>query len=177
MMRPVSMAVLGMVMALSSCTVFNPERRTLTDWNLDMVEEHAVSVCRAPEGCSEWNSLSSTVIDWVTVEPLAIAMLPVSILGDTLILNPIDAWKCAEMTTHHNRHERHAEHSNEQAAQYAYQPLPPIGPPGPVASLLTVPEFLGRWLWGSTSSCAEPCSGDSWNEYWNEHKEDQGYNN
>ncbi len=163
-------------MVLPSCTVFHPQRRQMTDWNFDIIKEHAVAICRAPENCEEWNPLAETVVDWVTVQPLAIAMLPLSILCDTLILNPIDAWKCAEMKVHHKRHDRHAEHSNAQAAHYDFQAKPPFVPPNaPSSDLLALPRFLGHWLWGATSCCSEPCPEGDWNEYWNEHKEETGY--
>ena len=175
MKKTVMVAALAASMALPSCTVFHPQRRKVTDWNIELFKEHAISVCRAPEGCDEWNPFARTIIDWLTVQPFAIAMMPISVLTDTLILNPIDAWKCAEMSTHHDRHGRHPEHSDEQAAHYDMQSLPPYVPPNPTSDVLALPRFIGRWLWGSTSSCVDPCSEEKWAEYWNEHKEQTGY--
>ena len=169
MKRFVRMAALAALAALPACTVFHSDRRTMTEWNFDLIEEHA--------GLSDddTSGTATSVIDFLTVEPVALAMLPVSILADTLILNPIDAWKCAEMSTHYDRDERHPEHSNEQAAHYDYQVLPPYAPPAQAAGVLAWPRLLGRWLWYSAAPVSVPCSDDQWHEYWNSHKEKVGY--
>ena len=175
MKKAILVAAVAASMALPSCTVFHPERRQMTDWNVEIIKEHAVAICRAPENCDDWNPLARTVVDWLTVQPLAIAMMPVSIAVDALILNPIQSWRCAEMDTHFDRHDKHPEHSNEQAAHYDFQAVPPYVPPNPSSDILTLPRFLGRFLWSATSCCSAPCSEEDWAEYWNEHKETTGY--
>lgn len=177
-----AVAALG---ALPSCTTFNPDRRQLTEWNLGLIKEHrdpcgTMSAEPAPteknSKCGALDNMNgSRVIDWVFVKPIAFVMLPISWLGDTLLLNPIDGYKKAELDTHERRFcqtEAHPEWSDAHAAHHAYGVIP-VATPWVVSEALALPEFAARWVWNSVTPTA-PVNQDDYNAYWRMHNETTG---
>jgi hypothetical protein len=164
-----ALAALAAVTLLSACTTLHEDRRTLTEWNWKVVTDHAQPIT-APEGMKDWDGTIHPIIDWITVEPVAFALLPVSWLGDTLILNPIDGWKKAELAQHKSFESRYSEGSTAQTANQNFQTLPPAMPPWIVADALTWPHFALNWVWNSTYPTDPHCE-TSWNKYWQQHNE------
>jgi hypothetical protein len=174
MKRTVLVATLFALTALPACTAFHPERRTVTNWNLHLMRHNSFQTC-APGDCEDWDTKTAPdAIDWITVQPIALAMLPLSIACDTFIVNPIDGWKRAEYEAHAEHYEWAPDASNAEAATYAYGKGPMPG--GWAASqALAMPQFIGRWIWNSTAYCAAPHNAEKWQEYWETHNEESGY--
>ena len=176
-----AVAALG---ALPSCTTFNPERRQLTEWNWSLVKENKDPCGTMPEPTNmgmgkkcgpSADVAGNTVIDAIFVKPIAFVMLPISWLGDTLLLNPIDGYKKAELENHERRFcqtEAHPEWSDAHAAQHAYGVIP-VATPWIVSEALAAPEFAARWIWNSVAPTA-PVNQDDYNAYWREHNEMTG---
>ncbi len=178
-------AVLGLC-ALPACTTANPQRRTLTDWSLGNLREPAdpcgsmpstkVSSKASKDNCGGGNpdKAASGFIDAVFVKPVAFAMLPVAWVGDTLILNPINGWKKAEIQSYERRFceaEKHQNWSDAHAAAEAGAGIP-IAVPWIVTDLLAAPEFAARFVWNSVSA-TDPVCQDCYNAYWAKHNEKQ----
>ncbi len=163
------LALLAALAVLPACTTFHEDRRTLTDWNLNWIRETAGVKPKAPCDARDWDGAANPVINWVLVEPIACVMLPISWLGDTLIVNPINGWEKAELQVYNRRFggddSRGVSESGDRNAQWAPGVTPWI-----VGDVLAVPEFLGHWIWNSTYP-TDPVNKESWNKYWNEHNE------
>lgn len=162
-------AVLAMFM-LSACTTIHPDRRTVLDWNIDLVLDENDEV-HSPEDLNDLDAPAQSIIDWVLVQPIQIAMLPVSWAIDTFILNPIDAWKTATLSIHEDREVRYDVDDSDEAAVKNYQYVP-AGPPWIISDLLDAPRFVARWLWASVYWNAEPHDSDAYDDYWDAHIED-----
>jgi hypothetical protein len=164
---------LALVAALAvlpaACTTVHQDRRVLTDWNLDLIKDTGRERPKAACDYKDWDGVSNPIIKWVLVEPFACAMLPISWLGDTLVLNPINGFQKAELQVYNRRFGEDEERGVGEAADQNYQ-LAPLAPPPMVSDAFAVPEFLGHWIWNSTYWTA-PVNKDSWNKYWNEHHE------
>lgn len=162
------LALVAALAVLPACTTIHEDRRTLTMWNLEFIKDTAVAPREGNSG-SGLDKIANPVINWVFVEPIACLMLPISWLGDTLIVNPINGFEKAEVQTYNRRFstddERGVSESALQNAQWAPGLTPPI-----VGNLLYLPEFCMHWLWNSTYWTA-PVDKDSWNQYWNDHHE------
>lgn len=183
-------AALAAFAALPACTTFNPQRRTLTDWSVAQLKEPAdpcgtMSYDPEPKagekdacgGKTIFHGMTGRkVVNWVFVKPIELVMVPVSWLGDTLILNPIDGWKKAELDTYERRFCKAEaagdEWSDAHAAHHAYGVIP-VATPWVVSDLLAAPEFAARWIWNSVSP-ADPVNTDAYNAYWREHNETTG---
>ena len=159
------LALVAALAGLAACTTLHPDRRTLTRWNMDLIRENV----RSDSGKGV-DRAASTVMGWIFVEPIAIVLLPVSWLGDTLVVNPIDGWKKAEMQTYERRFGKDYKKSNAQAALDGYA-LAPWFPPYPIGDILAIPEFAGHWIWNSVYPTAPTCPVE-WSEYWNDHHEE-----
>jgi hypothetical protein len=163
------LALLAALAVLPACTTIHEDRRTLTEWNLNWIRETAGVKPKAPCDNRDWDGTANPVINWVLVEPIACVMLPISWLGDTLIVNPINGWEKAELQVYNRRFggddSRGVSESGDRNAQLAPGVAPWI-----VGDALAVPEFLGHWLWNSTYP-TDPVNKESWNKYWNEHNE------
>jgi len=180
-------ALAAAVAGLPACTTMHKDRRTMTDWNMGLLREK-VDPCgtsaahgknKAQSGdCKAGANFNAEgtgpkLIEYVTVKPIALAMLPVSWLTDTVILNPINAFKRAELETHDRKYcapEHHPEWSDAQADEHAYGVVPPVTP-WPVGYVLTAPEFAGRWVWNSLFPTA-PVNDAKYEAYWHEHNEE-----
>lgn len=163
------LALVAALAILPACTTFHEDRRTLTNWNLELIRGNAREKPKAACDRNDWDGTANPLITWVLVEPLAVAMLPVSWLGDTLVLNPINGWQKAELQTYNRRFGDDANRGVGEAADKNYQLAPGVVP-APVSDALALPEFAGHWLWNSVYWTA-PVNKDSWNKYWNEHHE------
>jgi hypothetical protein len=163
------LALVAALAVLPACTTLHKDRRTLTHWNWELVKD-GFGRRQNPDDLAEAaDNVGNRVLGWVTIEPIAIVMMPVSWLGDTLIANPIDGFKKAEIQTYQRRFGKDDERGVVESAEKSYQ-YAPLLPPAPVSSLLAVPEFLGHWVWNSTYP-TDPVNTQSWNDYWNEHHE------
>ena len=168
-MKRYALVALTAMALLPACTAIHPERRTLTDWNWELVTDHNHKV-EAPKDANSWTDTGYPIIDWVLVQPIQVLMLPLSWAGDTFILNPINAWKKAELDTHRDREGRYMDAPTSEAGLKNYQYAPMLPPPI-VSDLLDAPRFLARWLWNSTYWGADPVDTESYDEYWNAHYE------
>ncbi|MCE9638273.1 MAG: hypothetical protein K8T90_21440 [Planctomycetes bacterium] len=177
-------AVISVGAALSACTTFNPHRRTMTDWNVSMLKA-PVDPCGsmpAVEGTGNNGQCGGNAegagrraIDAIFVKPIAFAMMPISWATDTLILNPIDGYKKAELEVHERRFcetESHPEWSDAHAAHHAYGAVP-VATPWVISEALALPEFAARWVWNSVYPTS-PVDQDAYNQYWREHNEVTG---
>lgn len=173
-------AVLGLC-ALPACTTANPQRRMLTDWSLANIKE-PVDPCgsmpsskETKDNCGgDQEKAAARFIDTVFVKPISFAMLPVAWAGDTLILNPINGWKKAEIQCQERRFceaGKHADWSDAHAAAESGAGIP-IATPWIVTDILALPEFAARFVWNSVSS-TDPVCQDCYNSYWNQHNEKQ----
>lgn len=172
--------LLAAVVGLPACTTFNPHRRTMTDWNMSMLRENH-DPCgtlhpdtQPPHGWKGWDNVGKKGVNWVLVKPIQGVMLPISWLTDTLILNPIDGYKKAEYDTHEHKTCKADMTcvSNAQADHHSYGVIP-AATPWPVSWALTAPEFLGRWIWNSTTP-TDPVCPCAYEEYWRAHNESTG---
>ena len=152
-----------------ACTTIHEDRRVLTNWNLELIKDVAGS--KPQTGCdsTDWDGFGNPIINWVLVEPICCAMLPVSWVVDTVVVNPINGFQKAELQTYNRRFGHDDEMGTSESGIKNFQFAPGV-PPEPVPCLIGMPEFLGRWLWNSTFWTA-PVNKDSWNAYWNEHHE------
>ncbi len=159
------LALVAALAVLPACTTIHEDRRQLTRWNWDFI----VDTAKPPEGSSGLDKVANPVINWVFVEPVAIVLLPISWLGDTLIVNPINGFEKAEIQTYNRRFGKDDEmgvsESGLRNVQYAPGLTPPI-----VSNVLYLPEFAMHWLWNSTY-WTDPVNKDAWNQYWNDHHE------
>ena len=162
------LALVAALAVLPACTTIHEDRRALTSWSWEFIKDTAVAH-REGGGSSGLDKVANPVINWVFVEPVAIVLLPISWLGDTLIVNPINGFEKAEIQSYNRRFglddERGTSESSLQNAQWVPGITPPI-----VGNILYLPEFLMHWLWNSTYWTA-PVDKDSWNQYWNDHHE------
>ena len=165
MKRLALVAALGI---LTACTTIHQDRRTLTNWNLDMIRETVHTRPKAACNASDWDGLTNPLINFIPAT-FGCLMLPVSIVTDTLIVNPINGWEKAELQVYNRRfgHEE-TEGTSESGIRNA-QVVPGVLP-WIVGDALAVPEFAAHWLWNSTYP-TDPVNKESWNTYWNEHHE------
>ncbi len=168
MKRIALVAALGALVGLSACTTVHPDRRTLLDWNLELVKQHAKK-WQNPKGEGGWDGTFDVVAGWVLVEPVAVAMVPITWAGDTFVLNVIDGYKKAEMDNHAMRFGGDDNRTNAHSAVHAYGPLPTVTPWW-VSDLLSTPRFAAEWLWNSTYPTRPHCP-CRYNAYWNKHNE------
>ena len=168
-MKRNALVALTALALLPACTAIHPERRTLTQWNWELVVDHNAKV-PGPKDANDLGSTMTPIIDWVLVQPIQVAFLPVSWVGDTFILNPIDGWKKAELDTHRDREGRYSGLETSEAGLKNYQ-YAPLLPPPIVSDLLDAPRFLARWLWNSTYWGADPVDDEAWETYWQRHFE------
>ena len=96
------LALLAALAALPACTAFHPDRRTMTNWNWDLVRTTTQTKPKAPCDNTDWDGFGNPVINWVAAIP-EVVLLPVSVAVDTLILNPIDGFKKAELQVYNRR--------------------------------------------------------------------------
>lgn len=167
------LALVAALAILPACTTLHDDRRTLTDWNLELIRDTAHPGPTAPCDREDWDRVGNPLINWILVEPFAAVMLPVSWVVDTVVLNPIDGWQKAEIQTYNRRFGRDDERGTAESAIKNHQ-LAPMLPPPIIASAMAMPEFLGHWLWNSIYP-TDPVNKDSWNAYWNEHHEQSSY--
>jgi hypothetical protein len=163
------LALVTALAVLPACTVFHPERRQLTEWNLDLIKRTVASTPVGPSDKNDLDAAANPVIDYVLVLPFQAIMLPFSVLGDMLVVNPINGFEKAELQTYNRRFGRDDEFGTSQAGLNNEQLAPGLLPPI-LTDLIAVPEFLGHWLWNSTY-WTDPVNKDSWNRYWNDHHE------
>jgi len=168
-MKKFALVALTAMAMLPACTAIHPERRTLTDWNWEMVVDHNHKV-DAPKDSNSWTDSAYPVFDWVLVQPIQVALLPVSWVGDTFILNPIDAWKKAALDNHNDREGRYLGLSTSESGVKNYQYAPMIPPPF-VSDALDYPRFLARFLWNATYWAADPVDQSAYESYWQRHHE------
>ena len=176
-------ATIAALAGLPACTAFNPQRRTMTDWNMSMIKE-PVDPCGSMSPLSGPNAAKCgtnadgagrSFIDALLVKPIAFAMIPISWATDTLILNPIDAYKKTELDTHERRFCRadgNDDWSDAHAAHHAYGVVP-VATPWVVSEALAAPEFTARWFWNSVYP-TDPVNQDAYDDYWREHNEQTG---
>ena len=168
-MKRYALVALTALAMLPACTAIHPQRRTLTDWNWELVVDHNHEV-PSPDNEGDLTRTATPIIDWVLVQPFQVALLPISWAADTFILNPINGWKKAELDNHMDREGRYAglETSEQGLKNYQYGPWlpPPI-----ISDLLDAPRFLARWLWNSTYWNADPVNDEAWEDYWQRHYE------
>jgi hypothetical protein len=168
-MKRFALFALATMLALPACTTIHPERRTLTTWNWELLVDHNHKL-DAPKDENDLSRPGTALIDWVTVQPVAAVMMPVSWSIDTFFLNPIDGWKSATLSTYNDREVRYDLPDSQESAVKQYQYAPMLPPPI-VSDLLDAPRFLLRWLWNSTYFNAPPHDQQAWNDYWNENNE------
>lgn len=159
------LAFVAALAVLPACTTIHEDRRALTNWNLDFI----VDTAKAPTDGDGLDKVANPVINWVFVEPIACVLLPISWLGDTLIVNPINGFEKAEIQTYNRRFGKDDEMGVSESALRNAQYAPGLTPPI-VGNILYLPEFAMHWLWNSTY-WTDPVDVDSWNQYWNEHHE------
>lgn len=192
-MKPSALIVLAVLGAtLPACTTLHPDRRQMTEWNWSLVRQkpdpcgtmpkpdpYLEMDAKGPTKCGgNLDAGGNTLIDWVLVKPVAIVMLPVSWLTDTLLLNPINGYKKAELQNYERRFceaEMHPEWSDARAAHNAYGVVPVLTP-WIVSDALAAPEFAARWLWNSTAPTS-PVNDANYEAYWREHNESTGEGN
>jgi len=170
MKRLALVAALAGLAVLPACTTFHKDRRSLTQWNLELIKDTAKpSPAKSPES---WHAdgVAHPVINYVFVEPIAAVMLPVSWLGDTLIVNPVNGFKKAQLQHHERRFGCDDQRGVVESQVKDYGTVVPWVPPWPVSDVLAAPEFLARWAWNSTYP-TDPVNQDSYNAYWDEHNE------
>ncbi len=164
------LALLAALAVLPACTTIHEDRRALTSWSWDYVVETARGTPKSPCDAGDLDGVVNPVINWVLVEPFAVLiMLPCSWVVDTVIVNPIDGWKKAELQVYNRRFgaddQRGSTESGVRNLQYAPAVLPWF-----VGDIIALPEFLGHWIWNSTY-WTDPVNTESWNKYWSEHNE------
>lgn len=180
-------ALLAAGVGLPACTTFNPHRRQLTDWSVAMLREKPDPCGTFPAEshpckgkncvCNRADRMGRKVVDVVCVKPIvAVVMIPAAWLTDTLILNPIEGWKKAEVETH-ERKTCKAEHAGDKwsdvhADQHSYGVVPTVTP-WPIGYLLSAPEFVARFAWNALTPTDPICPG-TYGEYWREHNESTG---
>lgn len=168
-MKRYALVALTALAMLPACTAIHPERRTLTNWNWQLVTDHNEKV-DAPKNANGWTDTAYPIFDWVLVQPIQICMLPISWAGDTFILNPINAWKKAELQNHNDREGRYVGLGTSEDGVKNYQ-YAPLVPPPIVSDALDVPRFLARFLWNATYWGADPVNDEQYEEYWQHHHE------
>ncbi len=167
------LALVAALAALPACTTFHEDRRVLTEWNLDLIRDTAHPRPKKPCDARDFDGAANPIINYVFVEPIACLMLPVSWLGDTLIVNPINGFEKAELQTYNRRFSHDDEMGVSESGERNAQWVPGMTP-WVVGDLLAAPEFLAHWIWNSTYPTA-PVDKESWNMYWNEHHERTAY--
>jgi hypothetical protein len=163
------LALVAALAILPACTTVHEDRRTVTTWNLELIKDTGREKPKAACDKDDWDGVANPLINWVLVEPFAVAMLPVSWAADTFVVNPINGWQKAEIQTYNRRFAHDDEMGTSESGVKNFQLAPAI-PPAPVASAIAIPEFLGHWIWNSVY-WTDPVNKDSWNKYWNEHHE------
>jgi hypothetical protein len=163
------LALLATLAVLPACTTIHEDRRVLTNWNWDLITDTARSTPKGACDASDLDGIVNPLINWVLVEPIACVMLPGSWLIDTLILNPIDGWKKAELQVYERRFGTDDQRGVSESALRNAQVAPALTP-WFVGDILALPEFLGHWIWNSTY-WTDPVNKESWNKFWNEHNE------
>lgn len=168
-MKKSALVALTALALLPACTAIHPERRTLTEWNWELVVDHNHKV-EGSDDANGWSDPAYAIFDWVLVQPIQVALLPVSWAGDTFILNPIDAWKKAELDNHNDREGRYLGLSTAEEGVKNYQ-YAPLLPPPIVSDALDAPRFVARFLWNATYWGADPVNQKEYEEYWQHHNE------
>ncbi len=167
-MKRLTLVAIAALIALPACTTIHPDRRTLTEWNWELLTDGNQKV-EAPKDVDSWSDTAYPVFDWLVVQPIALVMLPVSWAIDTVIVNPVNAFKKTQLDTHMDREGRYADLGTAEAAAKNYKPTP-ITPPWIVSDLLDLPRFAARWVWNSTY-WSDPVDVDGYEEYWQTHYE------
>jgi hypothetical protein len=163
------LALLATLAVLPACTTIHEDRRTLTSWNWDLITETARGGPNASGGINGLDGVVNPLINWVLVEPFACLMLPGSWLLDTLVVNPIDGYKKAELQVYNRRFGTDDFRGGVESGIRNAQVAPGITP-WIVGDIIALPEFLGHWIWNSTY-WTDPVNTESWNMFWNEHNE------
>lgn len=163
------LALVTALAVLPACTVFHEDRRQLTTWNLELIRDTVRAQPAGPRDKNDMDSAANPLINWILVAPFQVVMLPFSIAGDALVVNPINGFEKAELQVYNRRFSHDDELGTSQAGLNNEQLAPGLLPPL-LCDLIAVPEFLGHWIWNSTYWTA-PVSKDSWNRYWNDHHE------
>ena len=163
------LALVAALALLPACTTFHEDRRTLTNWNLDLIRDTARAKPKQACDANDWDGFGNPLINWVLVEPFAVAMLPISWVIDTAIVNPINGFEKAELQVYNRRFGTDDQMGASETSLRSAQVLPGLMPPI-VGDLIAVPEFAGHWLWNSLY-WTDPVNKDSWNRYWNDHHE------
>jgi len=165
------LALLAALAVLPACTTIHEDRRTLTRWNWELITDTARGAGTPSTGCGvgDADGVANPLINWILVEPFACIMLPGSWLVDTLIINPIDGWKKAELQVYNRRFGTDDFRGGRESALQSWQVAPAVTP-WIVGNIIALPEFFGHWIWNSTY-WTDPVNNDSWNKYWSEHNE------
>ena len=171
MKRLAVVVALAGLWVLPGCTTIHPERRTLTNWNLELIKEAASPGPQPVDSIYDFDGVANPIANWLLVEPLAVVMFPASWVTGTLILNPINGWQKAELQVHERRFGRDDERGAAESALKSGYAMAPWAPPAPVGDALAFPEFVGHWLWNSIYPTG-PVSKAGYNLYWDEHNED-----
>ena len=159
------LALLAALVILPACTAFHPERRTVTEWNWKLMRDTTGGKdwlggpnAKAPCDLQDVDGVGNPIINWIIAIP-ELALLPVSVAVDTVILNPIDGFKKAELQTY-NRHygaDDTRGTAESQTREIIDAPMWPF-------------EFVAHWAWNSIY-WTDPVNKDDWNKYWNDHNE------
>jgi hypothetical protein len=163
------LALVAALAVLPACTTVHPDRRTLTEWNLDLLRNTTRVRPSAPCDRADWDAAGNPLINWILVAPIEAVMLPGSWLVDTLVVNPINGWEKAELQSYNRRFGRDDELGVSESGLQNAQLAPGVAP-WIVGDVLAAPEFLGHWLWNSIY-WTDPVNKESWNQYWNDHHE------
>lgn len=163
------LALVAAPLMLAACTTMHEDRRTLTNWDLDLIKGVGKAKPKQPTDRNDWDGWANPMINYVLVEPVAICMLPVAWLGDTLIVNPINGFEKAELQVYNRRFSQDDTMGVSESGVRNEQLAPGVAP-WIVGDVLAWPEFAAHWLWNSTYPTAPVCR-DDWNRYWNEHHE------
>ena len=163
------LALVAALALLPACTTVHQDRRALTNWNLELIRDVGRTTPRQACDANDWDGFGNPLINWILVEPIALAMLPVSWAIDTAIVNPINGFEKAELQSYNRRFGADAEMGTSESGLQNAQ-IAPAAAPWVVGDVLAAPEFVGHWLWNSLYWTA-PVNKDSWNQYWNEHHE------
>lgn len=179
-------AVAAAAACLPACTTVHKNRRTMTEWSMSGLKESADPCGSMPKEsgaaykgtkCQDADPTIAgrSAVDALTVKPIQFAMLPISWALDTVLLNPINAWKKAELETYERKYCKTSDDPNctdAHAAHHAYGVVP-TATPWPISYVLTAPEFAARWVWHSVTP-SDPVNEKAYDAYWREHNETTG---
>ena len=163
-------ALVAALAILPACTAFHPDRRTATNWSLELIRDTGRTAPKQPCDRHDWDGMVNPIINYGLLEPVeCFVIFPGSVLLDTLVLNPINGWQKAELQVYNRRFGGDDSRGASESGLREGQVAPGVAP-WAAGDLVAAPEFVAHWLWNSLY-WTDPVNKESWNSYWNQHHE------